>query len=136
MIRITFLELALIATPFVLFFLYRAAVGTRRTQSGDAVDETPYQILFLTGSAVALAALVAAVLLGRDSPDPAVSRDQVYVPPRVVDGELQAGFFVTREEAIARGLIVSRGDGGFAPQWANGTSNGTNGDSNEEPPPS
>jgi hypothetical protein len=97
MIRITLIELALVATPFLLFFLYRAMVSARRTESGEALDETPYQLLFLSGSAVALAALVAVVLLGRD---------QVFVPPSVVDGEVVPGYFISREDAIAQGLIA------------------------------
>jgi hypothetical protein len=108
MIRITLIEIALVATPFLLFFLYRAMVGARRTQTGEAVNETPYQILFFTGSAVALAALVAVVLLGRPDSGAATSRDQIYIPPRTENGQVIPGYFISREEAIARGLIEDR----------------------------
>lgn len=115
MIRITLLELALLATPFLLYFLYRAVVGRRRSAAGADVDETPYQILFLTGSAVALAALVAAVLLGREETDTTTRSDLIYVPPRVVDGRSEPGHFIPREEAIASGLIEDEGESPDAP---------------------
>ncbi len=106
MIRITFVELVLVATPFLLYFLYRAVVGARRSETGEAIDETPYQILFLAGSAVALASLVVVVLLRpEDDPRSARTRDQIYIPPQVVDGEVRPGHFISREEAIAQGLV-------------------------------
>lgn len=111
MIRITIVELALVATPFLLYFAYRVVVNTRRAADGGPIDETPYQILFLTGSAVAMIALVASVILNRNEADP---REQIYIPPRVVDGELVQGHFISREEALEQGLI-HEGDRYFNP---------------------
>jgi hypothetical protein len=109
MTRATLAEIALLATPFLLFFLYRAMVASRRAQTGAEVNETPYQILFFAGSALAVLALVGTVLSERGAtPNRASSRDEVYIPPRVVDGQVQAGRFVTRDEAIAQGLIKDR----------------------------
>lgn len=102
MIRVTAIELALVATPFVLFLCYRAILAARRAEAGHPIDETPYQILFLSGAALALVALVTVVLLRRDHFGP---HDQVCFPGEVVDGEIEPAFCVTREEAIARGLI-------------------------------
>jgi hypothetical protein len=113
MIRFGLVELALLALPFLLFFLYRAVVDRRRVEAGGAINETPYQILFLTGSAVALASLAAVVLLSREEHGQS-ARDRIYVPPRVVDGEVVPGYFITREDAIARGLIEPDGAGGGA----------------------
>src|SRR5690606_26646165 len=98
MIRITFVELALVATPFLLYFLYRGLVGARRTEAGEAIDETPYQVLFLAGSAVALVSLVVVVLLRNDdTPSGAGSReDRVYIPPHVVEGEVRPGRYMSR----------------------------------------
>lgn len=107
MIRVTALEILLVATPFVLFFLYRMLVNTKRAGSDEPIDETPYQILFFVGAATALAALVIAVLT-RDTP--ANPRDLVYVPPHSENGEIIEGYFVTREEAIAQGLIAPAGE--------------------------
>lgn len=106
MIRITLLEISLLAAPFLLYFIYRALVARSRAGAPDGtVNETPYQVLFLAGSAVALASLVTVVLLGRDEERGQATRDQVYIPPRVVDGEVVPGQFLSREEAISRGLV-------------------------------
>jgi hypothetical protein len=118
MIRVGIIEIALIATPFLLFWLYRAVVGRKKAEADGVINETPYQILFLTGSAVALASLVTVVLLGRDDERGQAARDRVYVPARVVDGEVVPGYFVTREEAIARGLIEPDEAGGSADEPA------------------
>jgi hypothetical protein len=123
MIRVTLIELALVATPFLLFFLYRAIVTSRRAGSGEAINETPYQILFLSGSAVALASLVAVVLIGRGESD--TDRTQVYIPPRVVDGQVVPGFVISREDAIAQGLIEARPrDQDFDPDTPNDAGDG------------
>ena len=105
MIRITLIEMALVATPFLLFLLYRVVVTAKRDEHGGTLDETPYQILFLSGAALTLVVLVAIVLVRHHDGEP---RDQVYIPPQVVDGEVQPGFMLPREEAIARGLIEDR----------------------------
>jgi len=105
MIRISIVELALVAAPFLLYFLYRAMVGARQAETGEAVDETPYQIMFFSGSAAALAALVLIVLFGHNDDGAATSRDEVYVPAHAVDGRVEPGYFISREEAIARGLV-------------------------------
>lgn len=106
MIRITLVELALVATPFLLYFLYRGIVGVQRAASAEPIDETPFQILFLAGSALALGSLVVVVLLGRGQGScSAGAGDQVYVAPRVVDGEVEPGRCISREEAIAEGVI-------------------------------
>ena len=59
MIRITLIELVLVATPFVLFFLYRTIIGAKRAEHGGTLNETPYQILFFAGAAFSLVALIA-----------------------------------------------------------------------------
>jgi hypothetical protein len=119
MIRITLVEIALVATPFLLFFLYRALVSARRAEGGEAINETPYQILFLSGSVIALASLVAVVLLGRDDEDG--GRDQVFIPPHVVDGEVIPGRLLSRDEAIAEGIIEGgASDQDFDPDTPNG----------------
>jgi hypothetical protein len=107
MINRLLIELALVSTPFLLFLAYRAIVGARRQAAGGVLDETPYQILFLAGSALSLIALVAVVLLG---PDDAGHEGQIYIPPHMEDGQLVQGQFITREEAVARGLIASDED--------------------------
>lgn len=114
MIRVGLIEIVLLATPFLLYWLYRALVGRKKqaSESGE-INETPYQILFLTGSAVALASLVAVVLIEQGDHGQAV-RDRVYIPPRVVDGEVVPGYFLSREEAIARGLVEADNGGGEA----------------------
>ena len=120
MIRITLIELALVATPFLLFFAYRALIAGMRQKAGReaAVNEAPYQILFLSGAAFALVALFIVVVLGnRADEDP---RDMVYIPPMVVGGEVQPGFFLPREEAVERGLVEARErDDDFDPDTPN-----------------
>ncbi|MCG8442216.1 MAG: hypothetical protein MI723_10445 [Caulobacterales bacterium] len=108
MLRVTIIEIALIALPFVLYLAYRWIVGSRRRAAGGTLNETPYQLLFFSGAALSLVALVTLVLLrgGDDSP----ARDRVYVPPQAVDGRIVRGHFITREEAERRGL-VEREDG-------------------------
>lgn len=102
MIRITFLEVALIATPVLLFFLYRMLIGAERARGDGRVNEGPYQALFLVGAALSLAAL-AIVVLTREKPDETL--DMVYVPPHTENGEIVEGQFMPRSEAIARGLV-------------------------------
>jgi len=106
MIRVTLLEFMLVATPFLLFFLYRVLVNAQNASSDQPIDETPYQILFFVGAAGALAALVVVVLTREAPSNP---RDLVYVPSHSENGEVVAGHFITREDAIARGLVAPRG---------------------------
>lgn len=97
--------LLLMALPFVVFFAYRALVGSRRKAVGAQFNETPYQLLFLIGAAIVAAALVITVVAGnQDAQDNA---GLIYVPPRVVDGEMMRGEYITREEAVRRGIIDS-----------------------------
>lgn len=128
MIRVTVLEFLLVATPFALFFLYRTLVNAKRSGSDEPIDETPYQILFFVGAVCALAVLVVAVLM-RDTP--VNPRDLIFVPSHAENGEVVKGHFITRDEAIARGLIADGLVEGDARAPA-GEQRGSDGDSDDD----
>lgn len=90
MIRITLLHLVLLLAPLALFFLWRLVV--RRPGRGRA----PVEVLLLLGAVLTIASLVTTVLMRTDTE--AYPSDRMWVAPRMVDGEIRPGRFVTREE--------------------------------------
>lgn len=95
----------LMATPFVLYGLWRVALRGRRV--GPASSE----VLLLIGAAVLVATLSLVILLrepAEEYPD-----DVRWIPPRLEDGRITPGRFVSRdddasEEAAADGTAPPR----------------------------
>ena len=79
--RIFFLQLVLIAVPFVLYRIYAAYVIRRKIESDDKFNEVPLSILFLAG--VILAGL-SFVFVGLTQE----SKLGDYTPPRLEDGKI------------------------------------------------
>lgn len=90
MIRITLIEIASFLLPFLLFFIWRWQSGAE-----EKLTATPALRLAFAGAALAVIAMIVMVLI--DSSFAGHEGDR-YVPPRVVDGRVVPGHFVSREE--------------------------------------
>lgn len=101
MTRLLLIQILLLATPFVLFVIYRLFVASRTRALGRNINETPYQFLLFIGAASALGALGYLALTSTE----ATHRDEVYVPARFENGVRHPAEWVSREEALERGLI-------------------------------
>lgn len=89
MVRITLLQIASFLLPFALFFLWRL-----QTSSDAALKPTPVLRLSAIGAGLAVASMIVLVVI--DSAGGGHAGD-CYIPPRVVDGEIQPGYFVEGE---------------------------------------
>lgn len=101
MTRLLLIQILLLATPFILFVIYRLFVASRRRALGRNINETPYQFLLFIGAASALGALGYLALTSTE----ATHRDEVYVPARFENGMRHPAEWISREEAVERGLI-------------------------------
>ncbi|HBB55834.1 MAG TPA: hypothetical protein DCZ49_06570 [Hyphomonadaceae bacterium] len=91
------IQIGLFLTPFLVYAAMRTILD--RDRSDDHIPPPwPLQGLALGGAALALAAQFVFVLTQPSH------RDEVYIPPRMVDGQLQPGKYVPAEsdEAKAR----------------------------------
>lgn len=91
MVRITIIEILSFLLPFGLFFLWRMV-----STSAAAAKPAPVLKLAAAGAATAVVVMIGLVLL--DSSRGGHEGDQ-YVPPRMVDGEIQPGYFIRSGEA-------------------------------------
>ncbi|MAK63236.1 MAG: hypothetical protein CMF75_00600 [Maricaulis sp.] len=91
MIRITLIEIASFLLPFLLFFVWRW-----QTQSDVKLTATPALKLGLAGALLAL--LVMILLVALESVRGGHAGDQ-YVPPRLENGRVVPGHFVSEPEA-------------------------------------
>ncbi|MBR9824716.1 MAG: hypothetical protein GYB36_02800 [Alphaproteobacteria bacterium] len=89
MIRITLLQVASFLLPFVLFFLWRL-----QTSSEAALKPTPVLKLSAAGAGLAVLSMIGLVVF--DSLNGGHAGD-CYIPPQVVDGEIQPGYFTDGE---------------------------------------
>ena len=90
MIRITIIEILSFLLPFGVFFLWR-------WQSNSEAALKPTPVLRLAAMGAALAVLVMIALVMFDSAKGGHEGDQ-YVPPRLVDGEIQPGYFIRSDD--------------------------------------
>jgi len=80
------IRLALVAAPFVVWFLWRA--WARRT--GREMGATPWPWLFAAGAALAGLSLIATALFHPDN------RRETYVPAQAAsDGSVREGYFAS-----------------------------------------
>jgi len=86
MLRIVLIQLALFATPFVVWALYVLTVRRRKAATGGVFDDTPFTGLVVAGTVMVAAGLL---YLAAFSGDPA--GDGTYVPPRYEDGRIVPG---------------------------------------------
>lgn len=91
MIRITLIEIASFLLPFLLFFVWRW-----QTQSDVKLTATPALKLGLAGALLALLVMILLVVL--ESVRGGHAGDQ-YVPPRLENGRVVPGHFVSEPEA-------------------------------------
>ena len=91
MVRITIIEILSFLLPFGLFFLWRTV-----STSEAAARPAPVLRLAAAGAATAVVVMIGLVLL--DSARGGHEGDQ-YVPPRLVDGEIQPGYFIRSDGA-------------------------------------
>lgn len=90
MIRILLLQIASFLLPFILFVIWR----WQRT-SDKPVQPTPVLKLSAAGAVLVVITMVILVLLDSSR---AGHEGQDYIPPRLVDGEIQPGYFVDSDE--------------------------------------
>lgn len=90
MVRITIIEILSFLLPFGLFFIWRTV-----STSGAAAKPAPILRLAAAGAATAVVVMIGLVLL--DSARGGHEGDQ-YVPSRLVDGEIQPGYFIRSDE--------------------------------------
>jgi len=85
MLRIVLIQIALFATPFLVWALYVLAVRRRRAVSGGVFDDAPIAWLIVSGIILAAASLF--FLAVSTGSEPGGS----YVPPRYEDGRIVPG---------------------------------------------
>ncbi|MEQ8747880.1 DUF6111 family protein [Pyruvatibacter sp.] len=86
MLRVVLIQLALFATPFVVWAFYVVVMKRKQLSSGGVFRDAPIAGLVLAGTAlVAVALIYMAVFTG----DPA--GEGTYVPPRFEDGQIIPG---------------------------------------------
>jgi hypothetical protein len=92
MLRFILLMAAMFALPFILWHLWRLTA-----QPGQAeASAVPTGLLAIFGGVLAIGAVITLSLV--DSPGTA--REGRYQPPRVVDGQVQPGYFEPEEDPV------------------------------------
>ncbi|WP_339747935.1 DUF6111 family protein [uncultured Maricaulis sp.] len=93
MIRITIIEIASFLLPFLIFFIWRWQANT------DApIKPTPTLRLAAIGAGLSVLVLVSLVLLESSQGG---HEGELYVPSRMVDGQVVPGYFIPVEETAA-----------------------------------
>ncbi len=87
MIKMTMVELAFFAIPFLIFFAYRWFLLRHRKMEGAAFSPVPYHKLFVAGGVLSI--LVFFVLAFSNEK----ITDQQYIPAHMKDGKLIPGGF-------------------------------------------
>lgn len=83
MLRITLLEILAFVLPFALFLLWRWQ------SPHDAVSRpAPIRVLIAMGAALVILVMISLVIIDRSDQG---REGEIYIPPRVVDGELIPG---------------------------------------------
>lgn len=85
MLRIVLIQIALFATPFLVWTLYVLIMRRRRAAAGGLFNDAPIAWLIVAGALLAAASLL---FLGVSS---GAERDGTYVPPRYEDGRIVPG---------------------------------------------
>lgn len=80
--RIFWLEILLVFTPFLLYRLYVAFVMKRKMETGGSYNEVPLAILFIIGLVLSIISFVVIGLTG----DHVTGGD--YTPATLEDGEI------------------------------------------------
>jgi len=91
MIRITILEIASFFLPFLIFFIWRW-----QSNSEHPIEATPTLRLAAIGAGLAILMMIALVLLESSQGG---HEGELYVPARIVDGQIVPGYFVPVGEA-------------------------------------
>ncbi len=86
MLRTTIVHIAILLAPTIVYLLFLIAtkrVQLGRSQTAATLRALPWPWLIGSGLVLTAASLVALALLGGSEPD------RAYVPPRLIDGEIQ-----------------------------------------------
>jgi hypothetical protein len=82
MLRVLLNYLLPLLLPFVVYFAY---IGLTRGRVPGWLDRTPWLVLLVTGVVLLAASLVAWSLWS------GAATDEIYLPPRIQDGEIVPG---------------------------------------------
>ncbi|MGF1461922.1 MAG: DUF6111 family protein [Maricaulaceae bacterium] len=91
MLRITLVQLALLAAPFAAFFAYRAVMNWVWAHNLKQ-KEPPMQLLIIAGCILAVVGLAATAVFSNDRQDGALA------PARLENGEIVPGRIETTQE--------------------------------------
>lgn len=85
--RIFWLQILLVFTPFLLYRIYLAFVTRRKADTGGTYNEVPLAVLFIIGLALSIISFVAIGLTGEHVIEgnytPATLEDGEIVPPHI-----------------------------------------------------
>lgn len=85
--RIFWLEILLVFTPFLLYRLYVAFVVKRKVETGGTYNEVPLATLFVVGLALAIISFVIIGIVGERETGgdytPATLKDGEIIPPHI-----------------------------------------------------
>lgn len=85
MLRIVLIQIALFATPFIVWALYVLIMRRRRAAAGGVFDDAPVAWLIVAGVLLAAASLFFLAVSTGSEPG------GTYVPPRYEDGRIVPG---------------------------------------------
>jgi len=90
MLRLTLIEIASFALPFLIFLIWRW-----QSEHDELSHPTPVMKLAVIGAGIAVVLLLSLALYAGSGNG---HKGEQYVPPRVVDGEMIPGHFIPVEE--------------------------------------
>lgn len=94
MLRMTLLELAAFALPFLMYFLWRNS----RWSADDADNDQPaFPIVQVAAAGLVVSLIVLTVLVFLDDSS---SGDGIYIPPHIEDGQVVPGRFEPADPAV------------------------------------
>ncbi len=102
MTRLLLFQILLLLAPFMVYLAYEGLIGRLVRGREKPLNEAPFRMLFFLGALLTVGGLTYHVL----QQDPPSHDGEVFIPPRFEQGERIPGRWITREEAIERGVIA------------------------------
>ena len=100
MFRVLLFYVAALVFPLVAFLLWRYLSGLAHSPAGTApAQQTPVPWIWVSLAGVILLIIAFVVMAVSDGGSP----DQVYHPPKLMDGRIQPGHFEPPPQAPAKG---------------------------------